>query len=80
MILIAPKMYIIFSLMALTMYGRTSVSVLARHQFSVWKTSRHPGCGIALTHCQCSSQRLQSCFPWHEPAEGRSPLGIATVR
>lgn len=41
MILTAPNMYIIFSLMALTMYGRTSVSVLPRSQPFVWGNKTH---------------------------------------
>lgn len=48
MILTAPKMYIIFSLMALTMYGRTKVSVLARCQLFV--RGNKSLCGSCLSH------------------------------
>lgn len=47
-ILTAPKMYIIFSLMALTMYGRTRVSVLARRQLYVW--GNRLSCELCLWH------------------------------
>lgn len=48
MIFTAPKMYIIFSLMALTIYGRTSVSVLARGQFFVWE--KQDARGVLSSH------------------------------
>lgn len=41
-------MYIIFSLMALTMYGKTRVSVLARRQLFVRENKS--SCGLWLSH------------------------------
>lgn len=49
MILTAPKMYIIFSLIALTIYGRTRVSVLARCQLLV-RAKEKPSYGLWLSH------------------------------
>lgn len=49
MILTAPKMYIIFSLIALTIYGRTRVSVLANRQLLV-RGKEKSSYGLWLSH------------------------------